>query len=168
VVDRAYLGIGSNVGDRLANLVRAVELLDGEAGIAARRTSRVWETDPVGGPPQPDFLNAVIEVETDRSPRDLLAACHRVESALGRVRETRWGPRTIDLDILLFDDLAVDETDLTIPHPRMIDRAFVLMPLLELQPDVRFPDGRRLADVRLGPNASAGARPFSPPLKAAG
>ena len=168
MAERAYLGLGSNVGDRLGNLARAVALLDEEPGVVVRRTSRVWETDPVGGPPQPDFLNAVIEVETDRSPRDLLAACHVVESALGRVRETRWGPRTIDLDILLFDDRAVDEIDLTIPHPRMTQRAFVLLPLLDLEPDVRFPGGRRLSELRLSPDASTGARPYAPPLKAPG
>jgi 2-amino-4-hydroxy-6-hydroxymethyldihydropteridine diphosphokinase len=165
VTERAFLGLGSNVGDRLANLSRAVGLLCAEDGVRVRRSSRVWETDPVGGPPQPDFLNAVVEVETVLSPRELLAVCHRVESALGRVRDVQWGPRTIDVDLLLFDDRVVADPDLVVPHPRMTERAFVVLPLLELDADLRLPSGMRLVDVRLGP---AGARPFAPPPRAGG
>ncbi|MDP9297172.1 MAG: 2-amino-4-hydroxy-6-hydroxymethyldihydropteridine diphosphokinase [Actinomycetota bacterium] len=161
----AFLGLGSNVGDRLANLQSAVRLLDAEAEIAVIASSRVWETDPVGGPPQPDYLNAVVEVRTALRPDALLAACHRVEAALGRVREAEWGPRTIDVDVLLFDDLSIDVQGLRVPHPRLTERAFVVLPLLELEPDVRLPDGSRLVDVRLGSDAAGGARPFAPPLE---
>jgi 2-amino-4-hydroxy-6-hydroxymethyldihydropteridine diphosphokinase len=156
------LGLGSNLGDRLATLQRAVDLLVDEH-VRVVASSRVWETDPVG-PAQPDFLNAVVGADTDLEPLDLLAACQRVEESLGRVRHERWGPRTIDIDILLVDDVAIDEPDLTVPHPRMTERAFVMLPLLELDPDPVLPDGTRMKDVRL---TSFGARPVAPPLRLA-
>jgi 2-amino-4-hydroxy-6-hydroxymethyldihydropteridine diphosphokinase len=165
VTEVALLGLGSNLGDRLDTLQRAVDLLAAEPGIIPTRCSRVWETDPVGGPPQPDFLNVVLGVEVDLAPHDLLVACQRVEAALGRVRDVRWGPRTIDIDVLLFDALAVDDADLTVPHPRMHERAFVLMPLLDVDPDAVLPDGTRLVDLPLGPDASGGVRPVAPPLR---
>jgi 2-amino-4-hydroxy-6-hydroxymethyldihydropteridine diphosphokinase len=158
----AFLGLGSNLGDRLTTLQRAVDLLHDENGVAVVASSRVWETDPVGGPPQPDFLNVVIQVQTELSARDLLAAVHRVEAALDRVRDVRWGPRTIDIDIELFGDERIDEPDLTIPHPRMLERAFVVLPLLELEPDPLLPDGTRVLDARL---PDAGARPVAPGLR---
>ena len=157
----AYLGLGSNLGDRLAMLQRAVELLAADPGITVRRTSRVWETDPVGGPEQPDFLNIVAEIDTDLEPLDLLAAVNRVESELGRVRDVRWGPRTVDIDILLIDDMTIADDRLTVPHPRMHERAFVLCPLLELVDDPVLPNGTRLFDVRI---SDQGARPHAPPL----
>jgi 2-amino-4-hydroxy-6-hydroxymethyldihydropteridine diphosphokinase len=160
----AHLGMGSNLGDRLANLQRAVDLLSAEPGVHLEACSRVWETDPVGGPPQPDFLNVVVRARFDVTPLELLEACHRAEAALGRSREVRWGPRTVDIDILLIEDLVSSDPVLTLPHPRMTDRAFVLLPLLELDPDAALPDGGRLDDVRLGPDAAGGARPFAPPL----
>ncbi len=159
----ATLGLGSNVGDRLGTLQSAVDLLALE-GVRVLACSRVWETDPVG-PPQPDFLNAVVLAETNLDPNDVLAACQRVESALGRVRAARWGPRTIDVDVLLYDDLVLDEPNLVIPHPRLTERAFVLLPLLEVTPDPVLPDGTRLRELRLGPGAVGGARPFAPPLR---
>jgi len=165
VTETAFLGIGSNLGDRLDSLQRAVDLLGDEAGITLTRCSRVWETDPVGGPPQPDFLNVVVRAQVDLLPLDLLAACQRVEAALGRVREVRWGPRTVDIDVLLIADRAIDEPELVVPHPRLHERAFVLMPLLELEPDPVLPDGTRLVDVRLGPDAAGGVRVFAPPLR---
>ena len=158
----AYLGLGANLGDRLITLREAVDLLASDPGIDVRRTSRVWETDPVGGPEQPDFLNLVVEIDTDLDPLDLLAAVHRVEDALGRIRDVRWGPRTIDIDILLIDALAIADDDLIVPHPRMHQRAFVLFPLLELLHDPVLPDGTRLLDVRLSDQA---ARPYAPPLR---
>jgi 2-amino-4-hydroxy-6-hydroxymethyldihydropteridine diphosphokinase len=158
----AYLGLGSNLGDRLETLQRAADLLDAGPGITVLASSRVWETDPVGGPAQPDFLNAVLRIETDLSPHDLLTAVHSVEAALSRVRDVRWGPRTIDVDIELFGDEAIEEPDLTIPHPRMLERAFVLLPLLELEPDPVLPDGTRVLDVRLRDD---GARPVAPGLR---
>src|SRR5437588_5546749 len=121
---RALLGLGSNLGDRLANLQRAVDLLGARDGIGVRGSSRVYETDPVGGPPQPEYLNAVIEVETSLDPYGLLSACLEVEQALGRERLERWGPRSIDVDILTFDRREVDEPDLQIPHPRMHESGF--------------------------------------------
>jgi len=165
VTEAALLGLGSNLGDRLVTLQRAVDLLAAEPGIAPTRCSRVWETDPVGGPPQPDFLNVVLRAEVDLTPHDLLVACQRVEGALGRVRDVRWGPRTIDIDMLLFDALAIDDADLTVPHPRMRERAFVLMPLLDVDPDAALPDGTRLVDVPLGPDGAGGVRPVAPPLR---
>jgi 2-amino-4-hydroxy-6-hydroxymethyldihydropteridine diphosphokinase len=159
---RAYLALGSNLGDRLATLQHAVDALGAVPGIAVTGSSRVWETAPVGGPEQGAFLNAVVELETRLDPFDLLAAASEVETGLGRTREIRWGPRTIDIDILLMDGRTVDEPTLCVPHPRMHERAFVLMPLLELLPDPVLPDGTRLLDVRLPP---ADVRPYAPPLR---
>jgi 2-amino-4-hydroxy-6-hydroxymethyldihydropteridine diphosphokinase len=159
---RAFLGLGSNLGDRLATLQRAVDRLARD-GARAMRSSRVYETAPVG-PPQPDYLNAVVEVETDLGPEELLARCLVVEAELGRVRGERWGPRTIDVDLLCYDRAEVDRPDLTLPHPRMHERAFVLLPLTELTSDPMLPGGRRLADVRLPAGALGGARPVAPPL----
>lgn len=145
----AFLGLGSNLGDRLTNLQGAVDLLHGEPGLRVMASSRVWETAPVGGPPQPDYLNAVIRVETDLSARDLLDVAHRVEERLGRVRRERWGARSIDIDVLLFGEETIDESDLVVPHPRLAERAFVLLPLLELVADPVLPDGTRLRDLRV-------------------
>src|SRR5437588_1763279 len=142
---RALLGLGSNLGDRLANLQRAVDLLGARDGIGVRGSSRVYETDPVGGPPQPEYLNAVIEVETALDPYGLLGACREVEDALGRERLERWGPRTIDVGILTFGDQDIDQPDLIVPHPRMHERGFVLVPLLELDADPPLPGRRRIA-----------------------
>jgi 2-amino-4-hydroxy-6-hydroxymethyldihydropteridine diphosphokinase len=159
---RAFIGVGSNLGDRLANVQQAVDRLARTEGIRVVRASRVYETDPVG-PPQPDYLNAVVEVATVLRPRGLLEACLGVEAAMGRVRAERWGPRIVDLDVLTYGDEQIDEPRLTVPHPRMLDRAFVLVPLLELEPDPRLPDGRRVAAIRLGPKALGAIRPFAPP-----
>jgi 2-amino-4-hydroxy-6-hydroxymethyldihydropteridine diphosphokinase len=156
----AYLGLGSNLGDRLANLGSAVHALGEEPGVRIEASSRVWETAPVGGPPQPDYLNAVVRAETDLSAPELLEACRRVEAAFGRVRAERWGARTIDVDVLLYGDETIDRADLVVPHPRLTERAFVVLPLLELDPDPVLPDGRRLKDLRLD---TEGAAPFAPP-----
>ena len=157
----AFLGLGSNLGDRLANLQAAADAMQTEPGLRVTASSRVWETTPVGGPPQPDYLNAVIRVETDLSARDLLDVARRIEARLGRVRKERWGARTLDVDILLFDEERIDESDLVVPHPRMAERAFVLLPLLELEPDPVLPDGTRLKDVRVD---TSGVIPSAPPL----
>lgn len=161
----AFLGLGSNLGDRLGNLQAAVDALGREPGIRVVASSRVWETAPVGGPPQPDYLNAVLRVETDGSARDLLEAAQRVEGALGRVRAERWGPRTIDVDILLFGEERVDEPDLIVPHPRFAERAFVVVPLLELDPEPAMPGGGSLRSVRLDTD---GIAPVAPPLEVGG
>jgi 2-amino-4-hydroxy-6-hydroxymethyldihydropteridine diphosphokinase len=163
-VPHAFLGLGANLGDRLATLQRAVDLLDAE-GVHADASSRIWETDPVGGPAgQPLFLNAVIWVQTDLSPEDLLAACQRVEAALGRVRKVRWGPRTIDVDVLLYDEVTSTDPELTIPHPRIAERLFVLLPLLDIVPDPVLPDGTHLLAVPTTP-CEGEARPVAPPLR---
>ena len=141
----------------------AVRLLAETDGVDVVRSSRVFETEPVG-PPQPAYLNAVIEVRTTLAPRELLEAAQAVENSLGRERAERWGPRTIDVDILTFDDRTVDEPDLEIPHPRMHERGFVLVPLGELDDDPMLPGGRRLAEIRLSPDVVFGVRPFAPPL----
>lgn len=163
---RAYLGLGSNLGDRLANLQGAVEALAAQPDVKVLRSSRVYETEPVGGPQQPEYLNAVLEIETTLSPRDLLDACLSAEATLGRVRAERWGPRAIDVDVLTYDHEEIDEPGLSIPHPRMHERGFVLVPLVELDADdPPLPGGRRLATLRLGPAAALGVCPFAPPLR---
>lgn len=157
----AFLGLGSNLGNRLTNLQAAVDALQTEPGLRVTASSRVWETVSVGGPPQPDYLNAVIRAETDLSARDLLDVARRVELRMGRVRKERWGARTLDVDILLYDEEQIDESDLVVPHPRMTQRAFVLLPLLELDPDPILPDGTRLKEVRVD---TGGVTPSAPPL----
>jgi 2-amino-4-hydroxy-6-hydroxymethyldihydropteridine diphosphokinase len=159
----AYLALGANLGDRLEQLREAVRLLAATDGVDVVRSSRVFEAEPVG-PPQPTYLNAVIEVRTTLDPGELLEAAHAVEHALGRVRAERWGPRTIDVDILTFDDRTVDEPGLEIPHPRMHERGFVLVPLGELDDDPMLPGGRRLSEIRLSPDIVFGVRPFASPL----
>jgi 2-amino-4-hydroxy-6-hydroxymethyldihydropteridine diphosphokinase len=159
--------MGSNLGERLQNLRRALQLLN-DRGVRVLRSSRVYETDPVGGPPQPDYLNAVVEVEAGGTARELLEACRETERALGRVREERWGPRVIDLDILTFGTEEIDERDLRVPHPRMHERGFVLIPLLELEADPPLPGGRHASSVRLDALTLSGVRPFAPPLDAPG
>jgi 2-amino-4-hydroxy-6-hydroxymethyldihydropteridine diphosphokinase len=155
------LGLGANLGDRLGTLQRAVDLLADE-GIRTVASSRVWRTEPVGGPAgQSPYLNAVVRAETGLDPSDVLAAANRVEAALGRTRDVRWGPRTIDIDVLLYDDLEHDEPELTIPHPRLRERAFVVLPLLDVDPAPVLPDGTRVLDLPLDPD---GARPVDPPL----
>ena len=132
---RAFLALGSNLGDRWAHLRAAV---DGLPDVVA--VSDVYETDPVGGPAgQPPYLNAVVELDTDLSPRELLEVAGRLEAEAGRVRAVRWGPRTLDVDLLLVGDLVVDEPDLQVPHPRLRERAFVLVPLADLAPDLAGP-----------------------------
>lgn len=134
---RAYIGLGSNVGDRAATCRRAVELL-GRAGTVTQ-VSSFYCTEPVGDQAQDDFVNAVVELETDLDPLGLLSACQAIENELGRVRERRWGPRTIDLDILLYGDRVVSEDRITVPHPFLPMRRFVLVPLAEIAPEVVHP-----------------------------
>ena len=139
----AYIGIGSNVGDREANCRKAIELL-AEAGRVVR-VSSLYRTEPVGYHEQEDFINAVAAVETDLTPNDLLRVCHAIEDRLGRKRGLRWGPRTADLDILLFGSQVVNQPGLAIPHPRMAVRKFVLIPLVEIAPDAVNPQLHRTA-----------------------
>lgn len=131
----AYLGLGSNLGDRERHLGEARRLLE-EAGARVLRASAVHETEPFGVIDQPRFLNQVVEVEWRRGPRELLGAVKAVETAAGRKPTYRWGPREIDVDILLFGSETVDEPDLVIPHPGLYERDFLLRPLAELRPDL--------------------------------
>ncbi len=133
-----YIGIGSNVGDRKANCLKAVEELDSR-GVRVTRRSGLYETEPWGVKDQPGFLNMVVEAETDLTPEGLLAVMKAIEGALGRRRTSRWGPREIDLDILLYDERIVDEPHLKIPHPHMHERGFVLEPLSEIAPELMHP-----------------------------
>jgi 2-amino-4-hydroxy-6-hydroxymethyldihydropteridine diphosphokinase len=141
-----YLGLGSNLGDRAGNLAAALVGLDG-VGVTLRRRSPLYETAPVGVRDQPWFLNAVAEMETALTPRALLAAAKEVERAVGRTAGPRWGPRVVDVDLLLYDDRQVAQTEpwLEIPHPEMWRRLFVLVPLRDLRPDLRAPDGTPIA-----------------------
>jgi 2-amino-4-hydroxy-6-hydroxymethyldihydropteridine diphosphokinase len=132
-----YLGLGSNLGDRKANLGAAVQGLESVSRLLA--TSPIYETPPWGYMDQPDFLNQVIRVETDLSPSELLVYLKALETRLGRTATVRYGPRTIDIDVLFYDDLVLDEPGLTIPHPRIQGRAFVLVPLADLAPDMIHP-----------------------------
>jgi 2-amino-4-hydroxy-6-hydroxymethyldihydropteridine diphosphokinase len=146
-VTRGFIGIGSNVGNRKEFCRRAVALLEMTPGVEVTRVSSLYETTPVGGPPQRSFVNLVVEIKCDLAPRELLEVCRRVEERLGREpSEIRWGPRVVDLDVLLLGDQKVNEVDLEIPHPRMAQRRFVLAPLLELDPDLEDPWGSRYAD----------------------
>ena len=145
---KAYLGIGSNVGDRAAFCRRAVSALGDVDGIEVTKVSSLYETSPLGGPPQRSFVNLVVEIATSLGPRGLLEASQGVEQRLGREpSDIRWGPRVVDLDILTFGEEKISEPDLEIPHPRITQRRFVLVPLLELDPDASDPWGTRYADV---------------------
>ncbi|MFI5025351.1 MAG: 2-amino-4-hydroxy-6-hydroxymethyldihydropteridine diphosphokinase [Solirubrobacterales bacterium] len=144
-----YLGLGSNVGDPAANLRAAIAALS-ERGVIVEATSSLYETEPVGEVlDQPDFLNAAIRIRTALEPTELLAACKRVEAALGREGGgPRHGPRPIDVDVLLLGDIELETEALSLPHPEVSSRRFVLEPLLELDPALELPDGTRLATAR--------------------
>ena len=142
---RAYVGVGANLGDREATIRAALAALPGVVGV-----SQLRETDPVGVIDQPPFLNGAAAVETDFSPRELLDALLAVEHELGRERRERWGPRTIDLDLLLYGDETIDEPGLTVPHPRLHERRFALDPLLDLDPELAIPGRGRVADLLAG------------------
>ncbi len=143
----AYIGLGSNIGDKQGFCLKALELLD-RAG-RVKRVSSYYCTEPVGYRPQEDFINAVCELETSLLPEQLLAACRAIEDELGRRRSLRWGPRTIDLDILLYGDRVIETPGLTIPHPLLASRGFVLIPLCEIAPQVVHPIFQKTADLLL-------------------
>jgi 2-amino-4-hydroxy-6-hydroxymethyldihydropteridine diphosphokinase len=130
-VTRAFLGLGSNLGDRRRHLRDAIAAIPDVVAV-----SRVYETAPVGGPDQGAYLNVVVRLDTERSPRELLEICREREAEAQRVRTVRWGPRTLDVDVLWVDGQTVDEPDLVVPHPRMFERAFVLMPLRDVAADL--------------------------------
>jgi 2-amino-4-hydroxy-6-hydroxymethyldihydropteridine diphosphokinase len=139
---RAYIGLGANLGDREGTIRAAVAALPGVVAVSELR-----ETDPVGVTEQPAFLNGAVALETRLSPRDLLEALLAVERDLGRERRERWGPRTIDLDLLLYGGQTIDEPGLTVPHPRLHERRFALEPLAELDPELVVPGRGTVADL---------------------
>jgi 2-amino-4-hydroxy-6-hydroxymethyldihydropteridine diphosphokinase len=134
-----FLALGSNLGNRTKNLRNAINALNSQEGIRVVRESSFYETEPVGGPDQGRFLNGVIEIETTYEPENLLKIVLSIENELGRVRREHWGPRTIDIDILTLGDLVYVSPTLSIPHPLMHERGFVLRPLLEIAPDFKHP-----------------------------
>ncbi|MBM2827460.1 MAG: 2-amino-4-hydroxy-6-hydroxymethyldihydropteridine pyrophosphokinase [Dehalococcoidia bacterium] len=156
-----YLGLGSNLGDREASIARALELL--RSRLTLTEVSSLYETEPVGYRDQPPFLNAVCFGSTLLEPLELLAAVKEIEDALGRVPTIRHGPRVIDIDILLYADLVMDSPTLTIPHPRMAERAFVLVPLVEIEPGVMHPSlGKKYAELLADMGERDGVKLFNP------
>ena len=145
---RAYVGLGANLGSREGTLRRALELLGDADGVEVVAVSELRETDPVGVVDQPLFLNGAVEVDTTRTPRELLDLLLEIERSLGRVREERWGPRTVDLDLLVYGDEDVDEPGLRVPHPHLHERRFALEPLADLDPQLEVP-GRGAVSVLL-------------------
>jgi 2-amino-4-hydroxy-6-hydroxymethyldihydropteridine diphosphokinase len=147
-VDVAYVGVGSNLGDREGTIRRAVDMLRGEPGVVVSAVSTLIETEPWGYTEQPSFLNGAVELSTSLGARRLLDLLLEVERRLGRTRDAvRYGPRTIDLDLLLYGSEQVQEPGLTVPHPRLHERAFALRPLLELAPGIVIPGRGPLGDV---------------------
>jgi 2-amino-4-hydroxy-6-hydroxymethyldihydropteridine diphosphokinase len=141
------LALGSNLGDRLANLQRGVDALCAGPGLEDVALSPVYETAPVGGPAQPDYLNAVLTAATPLPARGVLDRARAAEAALRRVRDERWGPRTLDVDVIVYDDEVSDDPELTLPHPRAHERAFVLAPWHDLDPEAAIPGRGRVAGL---------------------
>ncbi len=146
---RAFFGLGSNVGDREAYLRDALARLQGAKGVNLLRQSRVYETEPIGLADQPRFLNLVVEAEIDDDmpARELLRLVKQIEADVGRTKRERWGPREIDIDVLLIEGETVKEDDFELPHPRMWERAFVMVPLAELAPDLKSPTGETATEL---------------------
>ncbi|MEZ5117903.1 MAG: 2-amino-4-hydroxy-6-hydroxymethyldihydropteridine diphosphokinase [Candidatus Nanopelagicales bacterium] len=170
-VRRAAFSLGANLGDRLAALQAAVDTLAGAPGVDLVAVSPVYETDPVGGPEQPAYLNAVVVADVTVDAPALLAAAHTAERALGRTREVRWGPRTLDVDVLAVGDEVRDDPALTLPHPRAHERGFVLVPWAAADPDAVLPGHGRVADLAAAVGADGvRTRPdlrLTPPPRAA-
>jgi 2-amino-4-hydroxy-6-hydroxymethyldihydropteridine diphosphokinase len=166
VSTRGYLGLGSNIGDRLAHLRAAVASLV-EHGIEVAGSSSVYETEPVGlVPDQREFYNACVAIDTDSAPDELLATCKEVERAVGRTASSvRHGPRVIDVDVLLLDETVYQSERLMLPHPEVSSRRFVLVPLLELDPSLRLPDGTPLRDALEALGGGQQVRLVAPPLR---
>lgn len=148
-MNEVYLSLGSNLGDRKAQLQEAVRLLQSNPSISNMKMSSIYETAPVGYLNQDAFLNLVIRLETSLSPLELLDICQEIEQALHRERLVRWGPRTVDLDVLLYGQEQLATERLTIPHPRMYERAFVLVPLQELMPSLILPEDLEMQEVHV-------------------
>jgi 2-amino-4-hydroxy-6-hydroxymethyldihydropteridine diphosphokinase len=158
---RAALALGANLGDRAAALQNAVDALARATKVVA--VSAIFETAPVGGPEQPDYYNAVVIVETDLTASELLRLAQSIEADAGRVRLQRWGPRTLDVDVLAFDGVVSDDPVLTLPHPRAHERAFVLMPWLDAEPGAEVP-GRGTVAALLDTVGTAGVRRLDEPV----
>lgn len=139
---KAYVGLGSNLGDRLDNLRRAVASMR-SSGLRVEAVSSVYQTDPVG-PPQPDFLNAAVVIDSDLQAAEIVSVLKKIEAQVGRQETERWGPREIDLDLLLLGDKMIDEPATTVPHPELTNRPFALVPVLELDPHLELPSGEPL------------------------
>jgi 2-amino-4-hydroxy-6-hydroxymethyldihydropteridine diphosphokinase len=147
-VTRAYVGLGANLGPKEVTILRAVDLLGAAEGVTLLELSQLRETEPVGVVDQPPFLNGAVALETTLSPRELLDVLLGIEHELGRVRgEDRWGPRTIDLDLLIYGDETVEEPGLRVPHPRLHERRFALEPLAELEPDLDIPGLGKVSEL---------------------
>lgn len=144
---RAYVALGANLGPREITLLRAVDLLAETEGVEVRAVSQLRETEPVGVVEQPLFLNGAVALDTSLSPRELLERLLEIERGLGRVRDVRWGPRVVDLDLLVYGDRQMDEPGLRVPHPRLHERRFVLEPLAELDPDLEIPGCGPMSDL---------------------
>lgn len=144
----AYIGLGSNIGNKIEACLKAIELLASAGRVT--RASSLYCTEPVGYAEQEDFVNAVVEIETALSATELLKACQSIEDRLGRRRTVRWGPRTMDLDILLYGDAVLETPELSIPHPLMASRRFVLVPLCEIAPHALHPRLKKKATELLG------------------
>ncbi|MFH1336492.1 MAG: 2-amino-4-hydroxy-6-hydroxymethyldihydropteridine diphosphokinase [Candidatus Zixiibacteriota bacterium] len=144
-----YLSLGSNLGDRIRYLKRAIEKIGEPDSVVIRKISPVYETDPVGNPDQSRFLNLVVSIETNLKPLRLLDYLLDIEKKLGRERNEKWGPRTIDLDILLYDELITISDRLTLPHPRMHQRRFVLVPLAQINPNLFHPSLKKSVEELL-------------------
>jgi 2-amino-4-hydroxy-6-hydroxymethyldihydropteridine diphosphokinase len=153
----AIVALGSNLGDRLGILQASVDALADLPEVEVMAISPVYETAPVGGPEQPDYLNAVVRLRTSLGPLDLLGRLHDIEAASGRVRDVRWGARTLDLDIITYGDLTSSDPVLTVPHPRAAEREFVLAPWHDLDPDATVPGAGPVADLLAGLRAGAGS-----------
>jgi 2-amino-4-hydroxy-6-hydroxymethyldihydropteridine diphosphokinase len=162
---RAVLALGSNLGDRMANLQQAVDAVAGAAGITFLAVSPVYQTAPVGGPDQPDFLNAVLLVSAQRPAQAVLDLAQEAEAAARRVRGARWGPRTLDVDVIAYGDTVSDDPLLTLPHPRAHQRAFVLVPWHDVDPGAVLPGHGPVAGLLAAVTAAGGE---APPRRAAG
>lgn len=146
-MEKVYLGLGTNRGSREENLIEAISLLT-KAPLKITAISSIYETEPWGYEEQSDFLNLCLELETKLAPQELLEECQRIEDEMGRIRDKKWGPRIIDIDILVYDNREVETAQLTIPHPRIEERAFVLVPLQELNPSLKIRGKRITAYVK--------------------
>jgi 2-amino-4-hydroxy-6-hydroxymethyldihydropteridine diphosphokinase len=143
--EQVFLGLGSNIGNREEYLQNAITALNSNPDITVLKKSSIYETEPYGNEEQEKFLNMVVQVETSLIPEKLLETTMKIENELGRVRTIRWGPRTIDIDILLYGNRVINTENLTVPHLELTKRAFVLIPLLEIAPDLRLPTGETLS-----------------------